>query len=122
MSKTHNKTTGKIGEDLAVEFLKNKGFQILERNWNNKWGEIDIIAKDNQTYVFIEVKTRLNKNYGLPEESVTPWKLKEVIKTAQYYALTHEGLPEQHRIDVMGIILDLDGRVQYFNHIENVTG
>lgn len=102
MSKTHNKTTGKIGEDLAVEFLKNKGFQILERNWNNKWGEIDIIAKDNQTYVFIEVKTKIGNEFGTPEEMVRPKKLSQIQKIATLYPHSKNS---PLRIDVLAIVL-----------------
>ena len=64
------KEIGIIGENIATEFLLKKGFQIIERNFLKPFGEIDIIAKDNNYLVFIEVKTRKNSNYGFPREFV----------------------------------------------------
>ena len=71
---------GKMGEDLAVQYLTDKGYEILERNWRNKHKEIDIIAKDGETLVIVEVKTRQSDDHGEPDLAVTipitsPWPL-----------------------------------------------
>src|SRR5438046_1996750 len=88
---------GKKGEEIAVQFLKKKGYKILEVNFHKQYGEIDIIAiapsypllgrgeGSRGTLVFIEVKTRTSNQFGTPFESITPWKLKSLIKTAQLY-------------------------------------
>lgn len=70
----HNKLLGIEGEDFAVTFLKKLGWQILERNWRNKKAELDIIAKDGEILVFVEVKTRSTNYFGPPEWAVTEKK------------------------------------------------
>ena len=113
---------GKIGEDFAAEYLLKHGYRIIERNFKARYGEIDIIALSGSTLVFIEVKTRIGREFGLPEEAVTPRKIREVVKTAGYYKVFHHELPESLRLDVIGIELNPDETLKYFNHIENVTG
>lgn len=115
------KYLGKQGEDLASDYLRNHGYLILERNFQKRYGELDIVALKDITLVFVEVKTRVGHAFGKPEESVTPRKLREVIQTAQYYKLIHPELPDSLRIDVIGIELDFDKTLKYFNHIQNVT-
>lgn len=112
---------GKKGEDLACEYLKRHGYRIIGRNFKFHYGELDIIAVKEETLVFIEVKTRVGRAFGLPEEAVTPRKLREVIKTAQFYKSLHQELPERLRIDVIGIELDFDNHLKYFNHLTSVT-
>lgn len=101
---------GQLGEDYAVKLLKRKGYKILERNFRAKFGEIDIVAKDGDTLVFVEVKTRWSKKFGLPEEAVTPKKLSKIKRTGEYYSLTHPTLPKKLRIDVVALEVE-GGRV-----------
>ncbi|MBI3559925.1 YraN family protein [Candidatus Gottesmanbacteria bacterium] len=117
----HKKRLGKIGEDLALEYLIRHKYRILERNFQKRYGELDIIAVKDDTLVFVEVKTRIGRVYGLPEEAVTPRKLIEVKQTAAYYKLLHPELPESMQIDVIAIELDVDETLKAFRHIENVT-
>ena len=85
----------KLGEDKACEYLKKLGYKIIERNFRKGYGELDIIAidstegKGNEILVFVEVKTRSSNQFGTPLESITYCKLKELIKTAQFYKLIH---------------------------------
>ena len=113
MSKILNKTTGKIGEDLACDYLIKKGYQILERNWGNKWGEIDIIARDKETVVFVEIKTKVGISFGTPEEMVNPKKLAQIQRLASTYPLAKNN---QLRIDVVAVILKPDQNIQSINH------
>lgn len=77
---------GQKGENLATEFLQKKGYLILERNWRySKLGEIDIIAQQNNTIAFIEVKTRSTNLFGEPIEAITPSKIKKIYKLAEIY-------------------------------------
>lgn len=115
------KRLGKIGEDLACDYLLNHHYKILERNFQKRYGELDIIAIRDNTLVFVEVKTRIGRVFGLPEESVTPRKLAEVKQTAAYYKLLHPELPESMQIDVIAIELETDETLKAFRHIENVT-
>ena len=117
----HRQLLGKIGEHLAANYLQKRGYRIIERNFKARYGELDLICVKDDILVFVEVKTRMGEAFGKPEESVTPRKLREVIKTAEYYKLSHSRLPDALRIDVIGIELDEDEKIVYFNHIENVT-
>lgn len=113
---------GILGEKFAASYLLKHGFRILERNFKARYGEIDIVAKDHDTVVFVEVKTRSGNVYGSPEDAVTPRKLREVIQTAQYYQLTRNLQSVSMRIDVVAIVLDpFTFDVRYFKHIPNVT-
>ena len=69
---------GKKGETVAVRYLKKQGYRIVEQNYRSKVGEIDIIARDKQSLVFVEVKTRTNEKFGLPETSITQEKLEKI--------------------------------------------
>ena len=101
---------GELGEDFAVKLLKNKGYKIIDRNFRSKLGEIDIIAIEpskqkgqEETLVFVEVKTRRSYKYGKPEEAVTPKKLQSIKKTAKYFVKINDNLPRKLRIDVVAI-------------------
>lgn len=96
---------GKYGEDLATDFLMNHGYKILERNFRIRGGEIDIIALDARTLVYIEVKTRTSHLFGLPEESVTVHKIKFLERAAKFYRANrkHLKLPMLERIDVVTV-------------------
>ena len=94
---------GNYGEDLAVKYLKNLGYKILERNYRIRGGEIDIVAKDKEYLVFVEVKARWSHEYGLPSESITPWKIKALIKTAAFYCMKVKWKDGPYRIDLVSI-------------------
>lgn len=96
---------GKYGEDLACEFLKKKGYKIIERNFRIRGGEIDVIALDGKTLVYIEVKTRSSHRFGLPEESITPWKLRFLERSAKFYRASRQkrNLPVLERIDIVAV-------------------
>ena len=97
---------GKAAEVFASELLIKNGYKILERNFRSRFGELDLIALDGDTLVFVEVKARTNRKFGLPEESVTRGKLWKINKTAEYYSLTHPKLPKKLRIDVVALEID----------------
>lgn len=95
---------GKRGEDAAVDFLKRKGYRIIERNYKNKLGEIDIIAKDNNTLCFIEVKTRTSLDFGYPQEAITAAKQKKINKVALSYLKQYNLLSISARFDIISVI------------------
>ena len=107
---------GKEGEELALKFLKDKGFRVLERNYRTPIGEIDIIARDGNTLVFIEVKTRSDMSFGSPFESVTQRKRDKIHKTALWY-IKGLGREPAARFDVLSIDLQ-DGRT-VIEHIKD---
>lgn len=114
--------TALIGEEYASKFLIKKGYKIIERNFRERFGEIDIVAKEGDTLVFVEVKTRKSSQFGSPLEAITPWKLRSVIKTAQYYKLTHPSLPDRLRIDAVAIKLSDGGNVEDIELVKNISG
>lgn len=109
---------GKYGEDEAEKYLRQKGYKILERNFNCKRGEIDIIALDKGEIVFIEIKARASLKYGLPSESVTKYKLKHIYKTAEYYLYTRKLQHQSARIDVIEVYIK-NNQVE-INHLKQV--
>ena len=109
----YKKFLGRVGEQKAVDFLKKKGYKILETNYKTHVGEIDIIAEDNGTLVFVEVKTRLNDDFGQPSEAVT------IKKQTKYYKVATEYLARQNKTDSLcrfDVIEIENGKI---NHIED---
>ena len=109
------------GEDLATKYLKDKGYKIIERNFRKGYGEIDIIAIQGRTLVFIEVKTRTGSLYGSPLEQISYFKLKSLVKTAQFYKLLNPKLPDALRIDAISLELDYSRNLSNIEHVENIT-
>ena len=97
---------GKRAEEIASELLVEKGYKILQRNFRSRFGELDLIALDRDTLVFVEVKARKNRKFGLPQEAVTKSKLWKIKKTAEYYSLLHPTLPKKLRIDVVALMFE----------------
>jgi putative endonuclease len=97
---------GQYGEDLAARYLAAQGFAILERNWRCELGEIDIVAREGDTLVVCEVKTRRGLNYGSPLESITYRKLTTLRKLAGRWLQTHQLQPAAIRIDVVAVLFD----------------
>ena len=95
--------TGKIGEDISARYLEQIGYTIIERNFECVQGEIDIIAKDQNELVFIEVKTRSSALYGQPKEAINKTKKKHIYKSAEYYVYTKRLENEPIRIDVIEV-------------------
>lgn len=94
---------GRWGEKVAADYLKSKGYSIVDRNVRTPYGEIDIIAGSEDLLIFVEVKTRTTTNYGMPETSVTQQKRKHIIDTVLFYFQEHTDLECDWRIDVIAI-------------------
>ena len=112
---------GNSGEDLAIGFLNKSGYKIIERNFRIRGGEIDIVALDGNTLVYVEVKTRTSHQFGLPEESVTVRKIKFLERAAKFYRNNRKNLnlPMLERIDVVTVD-STDGDTQ-INLIKNAS-
>ncbi len=109
---------GRRGEEAAVCYLKKRGFKIVERGFRWLRGEIDIIAYDGGTLVFVEVKTRTDRTFGFPEESVTPAKQLQIRKIAQGYLARHRLEDTPCRFDVLSVIID-SRQQNFIRHLEN---
>ena len=127
MSKKNNTKTGKIGESAAADYLTDKGYEILERNYREKYGEIDIVARKSEkrnekletVVVFVEVKTKTEEIYGEPWEMINKHKIKQITQMGHLWCMQnhYHGLL---RIDVVGVWLDQLGEVVRIEHWENV--
>ena len=101
----HKKKLGARGEQIAIDYLRNSGYRILEHNYRNGLGEIDIIARQGGELVFIEVKTRSDNLFGSPFDSVTAAKQRQLSKVALEYLSKHNCLDYPARFDVVGVWL-----------------
>jgi len=114
----NNKKTGGFGEELATEFINKIGYEIITQNYVFRKGEIDIIAKDGELLVFIEVKYRRNLEFGRPELQITKSKQHQIKKVALGYIFEHDIKETQCRFDVIAI-LHLPETDPEINHIVN---
>ncbi|MDK2925870.1 MAG: putative endonuclease [Bacillota bacterium] len=114
----NRKALGAEGEKMAAAYLAARGYRIRERNFRCRLGEIDVVAEEGGTLVFIEVKTRRSRRFGLPQEAVTPAKQARLRRLAEYYLLTHGGGDRPCRFDVLGITIGPDGKA----HVDLIRG
>lgn len=133
MVKTTRQATGRLGENLAAEYLQQQGYCILARNVRTAYGEIDLVAQQEisglqagphasgQVLVFVEVKTRRSQSFGLPEESVTSAKIAHMQAAAQAYLQANPELDGDWRLDVIAVRLDRQqDKLLEIVHFENV--
>ena len=119
-NRRRNRNFGDFGERVAASHLESKGYEILERNWSVREGEIDLIAQRDDELVFVEVRSRRGSGgMGTPEESITGRKAAHVRAAAAAYVQEHPGSPANQRIDVIALELDRKGRVLRVEQIEN---
>ncbi len=116
---------GDFGEKEAKKFLKKKGFKILDLNFQNnkgkRVGEIDIIAKKDGEIVFVEVKTRkIGVNDILPEENITPNKLRKLLRIAQIYLKEKKLAEKPYHFDAVSVLMSAEEKVVEIRHIENI--
>jgi putative endonuclease len=111
------KKLGNRGEKIAAKFLRKQGYRIIEKNYHSRLGEIDIVAKENESIVFVEVKTRCSTDFGLPEEALSYDKRRRLSKLALGY-LAHRRIKDTNcRFDVVSILMDTN-KVRKVNHIK----
>ncbi len=119
---------GKIGEDTAVSFLKGNGYKLVDRNVHVSHNEIDIIVKNKEFIVFVEVKTRstdesMYSDFGTPASAVDKFKIKRTVDAARWYLRTSDFSKLQPRFDVVEVYLNkTDHKVMNINHIINAFG
>lgn len=112
------KKLGNRGERIAASFLRKQGCQIIEKNYHSFLGEIDIVAKEGESIVFVEVKTRRSTDFGLPEEALSYDKRRRLSKLALNY-LAHRRIEGSNcRFDVVSILMD-NNKVKHIELIKN---
>ena len=113
--------TGIRGEKLAGDFLKKKGYHLLETNYRCRYGEIDIVARKEDCLVFCEVRTKTTLAFGTPEESISQVKIRHMERAAENYVQEHAGKGLNWRIDLIAIELDAGYKLRRMEQIENVS-
>lgn len=117
MTKALNRAVARLTEDIAASALQKKGYTILKQNFANRFGEIDIIAQQGDTLVFVEVKAKTGVEFGTPEEMISRGKLQKIRNMATLYT---EGKSLPCRIDVIAIVLGTTNEIIRLTHYENV--
>ncbi|MEX0787816.1 MAG: YraN family protein [Anaerolineales bacterium] len=117
----NRKELGDRGERKAEAFLLTLGYQILERNWNARGGELDLIALDGETIVMVEVKLRSRRAWAPPEDSVTRSKQRRLIETAWAYLEKSGGMDRDWRIDVVAIETTASGGIARLDHYRDAV-
>lgn len=112
-----NKDIGNYGEELALTYLEDKGYKIISRNFRNKYGEIDLICKFKDLLIFIEVKSRFSSLYGSPQEAVTYFKQKQILKLCKLYIMKNKLYNLNCRFDVIEIHFNINHDLYSINHI-----
>lgn len=113
---TQGKLLGAQGEDIACTHLEQQGLAILERNWRCQSGEADIIAREHEDLVFIEVKTRSSTSAGFPEEAITREKRRKYERIAMEYLFSHDFSSARVRFDVMALVISENGQAFMRHH------
>ncbi|HZK18771.1 MAG TPA: YraN family protein [Clostridia bacterium] len=108
---------GRLGEEKAEKYLIKNGWEIIERNYRTRYGEVDIIAREDDEIVFVEVRARSSGSFGTPEESITFKKQLKIKNMAKYYLSVNNLNRIGCRFDVVAIIFDGSGKLLRFNHI-----
>lgn len=108
------------GEEIASKYLQKQGYKIIDRNFRARNTELDIVAIKDRILVFIEVKTRTSDKFGTPLEQIAYFKLKSLIKAAEFYKLTHKNLPDEMRIDAVSV--QYSSKEPIVEHVENISG
>jgi len=122
-NKFFNYKKGKDGEEIAREFLLKKGFLLIESNYSNNLGEIDLIMSDKEWLIFIEVKLKIGDKFGKPEEMIGNNKLSQVRRVAELFLVTDSSISKKYkkfRIDAVCIVLNEDKTVNRINYYENL--
>lgn len=114
----YNKRVGNFGEMLVLTYLENLNYEIIDRNFYTKYGEIDIIAKDKEEYIFIEVKTRTSDKYGRPAEAVNNNKEKNIERASSVYIYQNRLENQYVRYDIIEVYF-LNKNKYYINHLKN---
>ncbi|OHA62153.1 MAG: hypothetical protein A2117_02080 [Candidatus Wildermuthbacteria bacterium GWA2_46_15] len=119
MNKFKALETGKKGEEMAREYLEKRGYQIVEQNYRTKYAEIDLICRQKNKLVLVEVRTKMGEDFGAPEETINGKKKRKLRGNALAYARAARW-PGPLRVDAVCIVLKEDYSVARLNHYENI--
>ncbi len=118
--KTQKRTIGDFGERLAGEYLTRNGYLVIGKNYLIKFGEIDIIAQEGDIFVFVEVKTTFSDSNILPEENITLYKMKRLLRTIEIYCMQNK-IDKEWRLDSISVTLNKETNRATIRHIRNIN-
>lgn len=118
---SYNQRLGRLGENIACRYLKKNHYQILARNYRAAAGEIDVVARKDGVFHFIEVKARTNESFGWPEEAVNDEKFEKIAAVAEQYLAEIE-IEADWQIDILSLIIDRKKRTAAVSHLKNISG
>lgn len=122
-NKIQNYKKGREGEEIARDYLIKKGFYLIESNYSNKLGEIDLVMSDKDWLVFVEVKLKIGDKYGNPEEMISKNKLSKIRRVAESFLVLEPSIAkkyQKYRIDAVCIMLNENKKVERINYYENL--
>ncbi len=117
---TYQRDIGDQGEQIALCFLQEKCYRLLEKNYTSRYGELDLVMMDSSVIVFVEVKTRTSESFGFPEEAVTPVKLERIMNAGMEWLQSHPEMPDDWRVDVVAVQLNRHRQVKRIDHFQNI--
>ncbi len=120
MAKTYRQRIGTMGEDIALNWLNEKGYELVQRNFRFKNDEIDLIMLKDDVLFFVEVKTRRNDNYGLAEYAMTPKKLNALFRCIDHYLYTQDKLDMEWQLDLIVVEKFQKDKAPKIFHFENL--
>jgi len=118
---TYQQEIGNFGEKIAADYLIEKGYLLLDRNYHTRYGELDLVMLEDGIVVFVEVKTRTSETFGHPEESITPSKLEHLQNAGLLWLQAHPESSDDWRIDAISILMHRNGNIQDIKHFINAN-
>jgi len=122
--KQRNYAIGKLGERMACDFLIRKGYRIIKRNFQTRFGEIDLIVSKDGKLIFVEVKLKIGEDFGTPEEMISKYKIKQIEMTGETFLMQFPEYEQKFslQIDAVCIVLSDKKEILRIAHYENITG
>ncbi len=122
MTQTSRQVLGAAGEKIARSHLERNGYRFIAANWRCRSGELDLVMRQDEAVVFIEVKTRHGERLGAAEEAILPRKAVRLLRAAQYYLMARPDLADAFwRIDLVAVTFDDAGALQRLTHVEDAV-
>jgi len=119
MKKKHNLIVGRLGEKIAKDYLRKKGYKIIEQNYKTKYAEIDLIARYKKTLIFVEVRSKVEEHFGSPEETLTREKIGKFTKNCLAYNY-HKGYSQAYRIDAICVVFGKNRGLERISHYQDI--
>lgn len=119
MNNKHNLIIGRLGENIAKDYLKKKGYRIVDQNYRTKYAEIDLIAIYRQVLIFIEVRTKTGQYFGSPEETLNRKKINKIKRNCLAYLYQH-GWEKDYRIDAVCIVFGKERKLERVSHYKDI--